>query len=202
MLSGILDYIFPKRCVNCKTLGDYICPNCFIFISFDVKNLCLVCKKQSLNGLTHKICIKKYTIDGCFSAVRYNYIARKLIYNFKNKPYLLDLHNFLSELFYESLIQNEEFIKLIQKDKWVLVPIALSSKEYRKRGYNQAEILAKNLGKRFKIKVLSFNKIDKDVFNIFLVDDIIKTGETLRKTAKLLKINGANKVFGLILAGK
>ncbi len=168
MLSGILDYIFPKRCVNCKALGDYLCANCFNFLSFDTKSLCLVCKKQSLNGLTHKNCKKKYTIDGCFSAVRYNYIARKLIYNFKNKPYILDLQNFLSELFYESLIQNESFMKLIQKDKWVFVPIALPSKEHRKRGYNQSQILAKKLGQKFKIKVLDINKLDRDVSNIFL----------------------------------
>lgn len=204
MLSGILDYIFPKRCINCKALGDYICPNCFIFISFDTKTSCLVCKRQSLNNLTHKQCRKKYTIDGCFSAVKYNYIARKLIYSFKNKPYLLDLQNFLSELFYESLIQNEEFIKLIQKDKWVFVPIPLLAKDYRKRGYNQSEILAKKLGQKFKIKILKpfeeKNNVNFFCLNIFLVDDVIKTGETLRKTAQILKRNGAKKVFGLTLA--
>lgn len=204
MLSGILDYIFPKRCINCKTLGDYLCANCFIFLSFDVKSLCLVCKKQSLNGLTHKICIKKYEIDGCFSAVKYNYIVRKLIYSFKNKPYILDLQNFLTELFYESIIQNEEFIKLIQKDKWVFVPIALSSKMHRKRGYNQAQILAKKLGQKFKIKILKpfeeKNNVNFFGLNIFLVDDVIKTGETLRKTAQILKRNGAKKVFGLTFA--
>ena len=200
MLSGILDYIFPKRCINCKTLGDYICSNCFSFLSFDTNSLCLICNKQSLNGFTHKKCRKKYTIDGCFSAVKYNYIARKLIYNFKNKPYLLDLQNFLSELFYESLIQNEEFMKLIQKDKWVFVPIALPSKMHRKRGYNQAEILAKTLSQKFKIKVLNINKIDKDVSNIFLVDDVVKTGLTLRKAAEIVKRNGVKKVFGLSFA--
>lgn len=200
MLSGILDYIFPKRCINCKVLGDYLCANCFNFLSFDVKTSCLVCKRQSLKGFTHKICNKKYTIDGCFSAVKYSYIARKLIYNFKNKPYLLDLQNFLSELFYESLIQNEEFIKLIQKDKWVFVPMPLLAKDYRKRGYNQSEILAKNLGQKFRIKVLNINKINKDVSNIFLVDDVVKTGLTLRKAAEIVKRNGVKKVFGLTFA--
>ncbi len=197
---GILDYIFPKRCVNCKALGDYICSNCFPFLSFDTRNICLVCKRQSFSGLTHKNCRGKYTIDGCFSAVKYNYIARKLIYNFKNKPYILDLQNFLSELFYESLIQNEKFMKLIQKDKWVFVPIPVSKATFRNRGYNQAEILAKNLGKKLKIRVLSFNKIDKDVSNIFLIDDVVKTGLTLRKAAETVKRNGANKVFGLSFA--
>ncbi len=201
MLSGILDYIFPKRCVNCKALGDYLCANCFNFLSFDTKSLCLVCKKQSLNGLTHKNCKKKYTIDGCFSAVRYNYIARKLIYNFKNRPYLVDLQSFLTELFYESLIQSEEFMKLIQKDKWVFVPIPVSKATFRKRGYNQAEILAKNLSRKFKIRVFEIDQLDKNISNVFLIDDFVKTGLVLKKTTELLKKKGIEKTYGLTLAG-
>jgi len=198
---GILDFIFPKRCINCKALGDYICSNCFPFLSFDVKSLCLVCKRQSFNGLTHKNCRGKYTIDGCFSALKYNYIARKLIYSFKNKPYLLDLQNFLSELFYESLIQNEEFMKLIQKAKWVFVPIPVSKATFRNRGYNQAQILAKNLGKKFKIRVLEIDKLDKSISNVFLIDDFVKTGLVLKKTTELLKKKGIEKTYGLTLAG-
>jgi len=91
-------------------------------------------------------------------------------------------------------------MKLIQKDKWVFVPITLSSKVHRKRGYNQAEILAKKLGQKFKIKALDINKINKDVSNIFLVDDVVKTGLTLRKAAEIVKRNGVKKVFGLTLA--
>lgn len=91
-------------------------------------------------------------------------------------------------------------MKLIQKDKWVFVPIALPSKEHRKRGYNQAEILAKKLGQKFKIKVLDISKINKDIVNVFLVDDVVKTGFTLKKTAEILKRKGAKKVFSLTLA--
>ncbi len=198
---GILDYIFPKRCINCKILGDYICPNCFSFISFDTKNICLVCKRQSLSNFTHKYCSKKYTIDGCFSAIRYNFIARKLIYSFKNKPYLLDLTNILTELFYESIIQNESFMKLIKRKDFVFVPIPLANKDFRKRGYNQAEILAKSLGKKFKIRVLEINKLDKRISNVFLIDDFVKTGFVLRKTTELLKKKGIEKAYGLTLAG-
>ncbi|MBI2025886.1 MAG: ComF family protein [Candidatus Levybacteria bacterium] len=198
---GILDLVFPKRCINCKTLGDYLCPSCFSYLSFNTKSLCLVCGKQSFSGLTHKKCKGKYTIDGCFSALKYNHIARKLIFQFKNKPYLLDLQDFLSELFYESLIQNEGFVKLIQKRNYVFIPIPLSSKEYRKRGYNQAQILAKKMSQKFKIKVLDIKNIDKNISNTFLIDDVIKTGKTLKVTAEILKRKGVKKVFGLIFAG-
>jgi competence protein ComFC len=211
----LLDLIFPKRCVNCRKSGEYICDNCFSYLSFDVKNLCLVCIQPSYNGITHQKCKNKYSIDGIISAISYNKIAKKLIYSFKHKPYISDLGGFLSELFTESIIQNEEFNKSIASDKWLLVPIPLSSSELRKRGYNQSQILAKALSEKLNIKVLDVLK-KKDstgqfVFelrnqekilneNIFLVDDIVTTGKTLKDAARLLKMSGVKQVFGLTLA--
>lgn len=149
---NILDFIFPKRCVICKKNGSYLCESCFVKLSFDVKSLCLICNKPSYNGLTHPNCKTKYSIDGCFSALTYNKSVQKLIFSFKYKPYLLDLKTILSDLFYESIIQNENFIRQIANGKWLMVPIPLSSSKFRKRGYNQSEILAYELGKKLDIQ--------------------------------------------------
>lgn len=231
---NLLDLIFPKRCVSCGKGGQYVCANCFTYISFDVKKLCLVCDKPTYNSLTHPRCKNRYIIDGCFSAISYNKIAKKLVYSFKYKPYLLDLKTFLSELFVESIIQNEEFMKLIANGKWLMVPIPLSSSKLRKRGYNQAEILAKALSKKLKIpnqNILKRTKETQSQFelkrrerqenikgafelkkypsassgfrkncSIFLVDDVVTTGSTLKEAANILKRAGAIKVFGLTLA--
>ena len=153
---GLLDLIFPKRCVQCKKLGDYLCSDCFAFLSFDTKSNCLVCQRPSVDGLTHPYCRGKYKIDGCVSAIPYNKTAKKLIYNFKYKPYLSSLNSFLGDLLYEALVQNESFNRVLKSSKdWILVPIPLHSSKHRKRGYNQAEILAKELGKRFNIQILN-----------------------------------------------
>lgn len=231
---SILDFIFPKRCVNCKKQGSYLCENCFIFLSFDVKSLCLICNKASYNGLTHPVCKSRYAIDGCFSALAYNRTVQKLIYNFKYKPYLTDLKSVLSDLFIDSIIQNENFNKEIKNLPtslgWVFVPIPLFSSKFRKRGYNQAEILAKELSKRFNlpfqdilkkekntISQVGLSNIDrklnvKDAFkleasgyrlkarSIFLVDDVVTTGSTLKEAANVLKRNGVKRVIGLTLA--
>lgn len=153
---GFLDIIFPKYCVNCKKFGDYLCSECFTRLSTDTKNICLVCGRPSYNGLTHPVCKKKNSPEGSFTGVVFNKISKKLIYQFKYRPYLLGLSVFISDLLYDSLIQNEEFMKILKQvqNDIVLVPIPLSSKKYRKRGYNQAEILAKELGKRLNLKVL------------------------------------------------
>lgn len=159
---SFLDLIFPKRCVGCKKMGSYICENCFAFLSFDVKNICLVCQRGSIDGLTHPGCRGKYTIDGCFAAVPYKKTAKKLIYNFKYNPYLADLRKILSDLLYESLIQNENFMRILQGSKnWIFVPIPLYSSKLRFRGYNQSEILANELSKRFDFTTLNLLKRTK-----------------------------------------
>jgi len=151
---GALDFLFPKRCVSCKKAGDYICTNCFTYLSFNDGHICLVCNKNSINGLTHPGCVGKYTIDGSFSSLNYNPIAKKLIYRFKYKPFLLDLQSLLAELFYEGIIQHETLSKTIEQfsnGTILLAPVPLHPSKFKKRGYNQAEVLAKGLSERLGI---------------------------------------------------
>ena len=231
---GFLDLIFPKKCVGCKKQGSYLCDKCFSYLSFDAKTLCLVCNKPSINSITHPGCKGKYTINGCFSSLSYNKTVQKLIFSFKYKPYLTDLKPILCDLFYEGLIQNEEFNRELQKSNppaggWVLVPVPLYSAKLKKRGYNQSEILANELGKRFNLPVqnllkrvrntktqvgLKVEERKKNIKNAFsisshqlvvssqiiLVDDVVTTGSTLLECANVLKRAGAKQVFGITLA--
>jgi competence protein ComFC len=227
---NILDYIFPKRCVICRRQSSYLCSNCFTNISFDAKPLCLICDRPTFNNLTHPRCQSKYAIDGCFSALAYNKTVQKLIYSFKYKPYLEDLKIVLSDLFYESIIQNEQLIRLMDNGLWIIVPIPLSSIKLRKRGYNQSDILAKELLRRLNIPTQNILKRTKDTKtqvglsdidrklnikgafeflnykpiilnqNVFLVDDVVTTGSTLKEAANELKRGGIKRVFGLTLA--
>lgn len=225
---GFLDFVFPKYCVNCRKIGDYICANCFSFISFDVAMICLVCNRASIDGLTHPGCKTKYAIDGAFCAVAYKGIVKKLIYNFKYKPYLADLKNCLVELFYESVIQQEIFQKAYESLP-ILVAIPLHASRLRKRGYNHAKLLTEGLSKMLNLKLIDIlqrkkntksqfglklkdrKKNLKDAFilntkylilntNIFLVDDILTTGSTLLEAARILKKQGAKRVWGLTLS--
>ena len=154
---GLLDFLFPKYCVNCKKIGEYICSDCFSAISFNHYEKCLVCDRPSIDGLTHPFCKTRYSIDGAFTSITYKGIVKRLVYQFKYKPFVSDLQTVLVELLYEGLIQKEQFIKIIEQfnnETIALVPIPLYKSKLKSRGYNQALLLSDGLSKKLNIPTI------------------------------------------------
>ena len=108
----------------------------------------------------------------------------------------------------------------------VLVPVPLHPRKLRKRGYNQARLLAEGVGAALGLPVdarlvrrknsteaqmrlgrlarqrnleqaFAIGKGRKARGNILLVDDIYTTGSTVDAIARVLKENGAGKVYVL-----
>lgn len=225
---GILDLFFPKWCVSCRKLGSYICAQCFTRIIFSDYETCLVCNRPSLTGYTHPTCQNKTIIQGSSTALIYSTIIKKCIYVFKYKPYVSDIQTVLGDLFYESIIQKEAFIKTISH-KAILVPIPLHKKRLQERGYNHAELLAKKLSTKLNIpffpllnrikytvpqkglqkkerqdnikKAFQYRGVLKDTtITIILVDDILTTGSTFLEASKTLQKAGFKNVWCIALA--
>ena len=95
--------------------------------------------------------------------------------------------------------------------------VPLSKRRYRKRGYNQAELLAQKIADRLSIPCLkSLNKIREtetqrgasakerrvNLFGAFvlLVDDVKTTGSTLNECSEILKAYGAKAVYCSVFA--
>lgn len=226
---GLLDILFPKRCIACHKIGDYLCSSCFAQVSFTTYSICVVCNKHSWDGKTHPGCLSKYTLDGAFVSLVYKGLIKKVIYQYKYEPYLTSLTPLLTDLFYEGIIQHEVAYKILENHP-IFVPIPLHPAKYRQRGYNQSYLLAKALARKCNTQVLDCLERTKktptqttlsreeriqNVQNAFslktkytqqiqgkevvLIDDVMTSGATFNSTANILKRNGAGKVWGMAL---
>lgn len=220
------DFIFPKKCVSCKKFGEYLCDTCFSLLSYDVIVPCVYCQKKSFDGHTHPGCLSVKGLDGAFAAVRYNKPIKKLVRSFKYKPYLKDLKKYISDLFIEGIIQNEDFMRVIKKQT-IIVPVPQYRAKLKNRGYNHADLLADNLAKYFgtekleiieriretssqfglslserRLNLKSAFKVNKEVRydQVILIDDIVTTGSTFIECTKVLKKSGVRRVYGLAFA--
>lgn len=221
-MISLLDLLFPKRCVSCGKFGAYICSECFSKIEFVDKPVCPYCERPAFSGRAHPGCLKKYGLDGLVVVCRYRGPVRAAIVKIKYK-WVWDIEKVLVDLIAENLWKFD-----FPKDA-ALVPVPLYPRRKRWRGFNQAELLARDLSKRFKhpfVDLLVRKKATrpqvelasearkKNVLGAFalrpsqhpkgksyiLVDDVFTTGATMSECAKVLKRAGADEVWAMAVA--
>ena len=227
VLFEIKNLFFPLECLGCATPGDFLCRNCLTQCLPPAHLTCPSCNYRSPVGGVHPRCSKAYAIDGIFAAgslkepLMHLAIKRLKYANVKDlsKPLALFLAMKLKENF-EQFILNQNFC---------ITFVPLHPKREQKRGYNQSELLAKNLSLLTELPITSAIARTKDTEdqtklkkeqrtenvksafklapetevknkNFFIVDDVTTTGSTLKECAKVLKRNGANLVWGLAVA--
>lgn len=110
-----------------------------------------------------------------------------------------------------------------------IIPVPLHKSRRRKRGYNQAGILAEELGRILEIPVnqravfrirntmpqksmdhaqrignlkgaFAVSEQYKPKHSILIIDDIYTTGNTIHRVAKMLKLAGVEKVYFLTIS--
>lgn len=145
-----------------------------------------------------------------------------LQYKFQEKPYLYkSFTTFFNK--YQKNYLNLNFYDII-------IPVPISKKRFKKRGYNQSFLIAKEIAKNFTIKLeedvliktqnniaqSTLNKKEREQNvknaykiinmekiknkNILLIDDIFTTGATVNECSKILKLGQAKKVDILTIA--
>lgn len=231
MLSAVLELFFPKRCVGCKKIGTYFCRSCINDIP-QGDLICPFCQKPAVGGQTHPICHRKYGLDGLWSLGLYKAGLREAVIQLKYK-YVRDLSCILIDIWIEYWARYSPFLlDEIKRNpqSWIVVSVPLHKYRQNWRGFNQTELLAKDLSKRLGLKYvpilkrvsntkpqakLSGYERRKNLKNVFdlvsnynlssetcalVVDDVWTTGSTLKECCFVLKKNGAKKVWGLTLA--
>lgn len=218
-----LDFFFPLYCVGCGKEGALICLSCRRSLPQITPPICPRCGRPQSSGTLCPDCVGwQAALDGIRSPFRFEGVMREAIHKLKYQN--------LRALSVPLAVMLQEYLIASPMDIDVLVPVPLHRKRLRERGYNQAELLAHELGKLINIPVIddvlvrqrhtppqartttveerklniadSFACRDNSLRDrqVLLLDDVATSGATLDACAAVLKANGAASVWGLVMA--
>ncbi len=227
LLDKCLGILYPRTCCFCgKVCKDNICKECAKKITYIQEPVCKKCGKPI------RYEEKEYCGDCIGKELHYEQGRSVWLHtgNVRWSIYQFKYHNrrIYGRFYAEELYRlYGDWIKKRKID--VIIPIPLHRKRRQKRGYNQAEIVAKHLGKLAGIRVdtkavvrihntkpqkeLSHKERSKNLKHAFqvtkhckkeksvlLIDDIYTTGNTIDSVARVLKENGTHKVWFLTIS--
>lgn len=226
--DGLLQVLYPTRCPVCDDIvipyGERICLRCMEQLKLLTPPWCMKCgKKLQEEGEFCKDC----------SSQAHAFIKGRALYEYAGVAGPLYRLKYGGRQEYAQYFGEEmgrylgDFIRQVKPDG--IIPIPLHRKRYRKRGYNQAALLARALGEYLGIPVYeklllrvkntkplklqnpserqnnlkkAFIMAENDVKlkTIILVDDIYTTGSTLDEAVRTLREYGVEDAYFVTLA--
>jgi ComF family protein len=235
--NTVVDLLFPPRCVNCHRPGAWLCTHCLDEIEVIEPPICYRCGKPLEKGQASlsiasagspPICSrcrgKESQLAGFFAYGLHAGPLREAIHELKYED-LRALASPLGKLMSEGWSR----LRLQSKDIDVIVPVPLHASRLRQRGYNQAVLLARELGARIDRPVVedvlvrvratapqvdlgarerkenvrdAFKAMDRSLEGkrVLLLDDVCTTGSTLEAACSALRQANASSVWGYTLA--
>lgn len=155
MLQAILDMLYPVRCPVCGDIvipkGNKICTPCESKLQLIAEPRCKKCSKpidQEQSEYCSDCKRKDYHFEYGYSLWVYDSIMKKSISDFKYNHKREYARYYIEKV----ILSYGNSIKRLAPD--AIVPVPIHKSKYRERGYNQAEILAKGIGKELEIPVL------------------------------------------------
>lgn len=167
---------------------------------------------------------KDKNFEKLFYCFKYEGNIRKLILNYK-----FNEKSYLYKTFVNFLLKNEKWFEIF-KTCDTIIPIPISKKRKKERGYNQSLLIAKELSKKLQLSLnnnclykmkdtIEQSKLNKEerkkniqgVYKlknqeklkdkkILLIDDIYTTGNTIEEASKTLKQADINGIIVLTIA--
>jgi len=220
--------LFWARQVICLGCGDrsgadeeYLCVRCahrLEEIRAATQQRCLGCGNPAE---ARCICKRMPHVEAARYAFYYQLPADGIVQHFKYSG-IRCAAEWMSEQMYNVLL-HEDWLEEVD----ALVPVPMPAKRLRKRGYNQAALLAEELSKQTELPVLpllervgetrqqvrlshkervenvkgAFRALaDAKGLRLLLIDDVRTTGATLEACAKTLRTAGAGEVRALTFA--
>lgn len=211
IINNILELVYPPTCAFCGKLSkDYICKKCELKI-----------KKYRIKDSYSS---KNMYFQEIHSIFKYEEDIRDILikYKFQNKAYIY-------KTFSKIILKDEKICGFLKKYD-IIIPVPVHKKRKNERGYNQTELISKEISKNLNIKMeknvlmknintkmqSSLSKKErkdniKGAFkvqnlqrienkNILIIDDIYTTGSTINECGKVLKSAGAKNIGALTIA--
>ncbi len=222
-IPGLLkDLVYPVRCPICDEaapFGRSICPECRPKLRRIREPFCMKCGCPLLTD--EEYCSSCKTNKHFFISGRSLYYYRSVaasLSRFKNSE-----RQEYAEFYADQIVTwLGDYIRSIGNA--VLVPVPMHKDKLKKRGYNQAELLARHIGKRMGLpvdkdlvirsdntvsaKMLSLQERAVNLKNAFkigrnsvkwktaiIIDDIMTTGATVDGVARTLAEAGVERIF-------
>jgi ComF family protein len=216
---GLLDLVLPPRCGSCRALGGWLCTPCRSRIRRLEEPLCPRCGAE---GESRRCpCRGRLRHLGRLrAAAAYEGPLERAIHRFKYEGWR-SLARPLAGLL-------EDRLAVDGVPAGLLIPVPLHAGRRRERGYNQSELVARELARALRLPLstalervretppqvgLDRLRRRQNVDGAFrwaggplrgepvlLVDDVATTGATLEACASALKASGAGSVTGIVLA--
>ena len=219
-----LDAIFPFVCLGCGREGRSMCADCLAGVPRLVPpRFCVVCAAPDVLGRCGWCRSAPVAVDGIRAPYVYSpdSLVRRALIRFKFgdvRAMAAELAGHLAECMARYNLTAD-----------AIAPVPSHPRRLRERGFNQAALLAAELGKATGLEVresLLTRTIDApsqlsvsgivnrwanvagsfaceepaDDLSLLLVDDIVTTGATMSACAGALKASGAREVWGLAVA--
>lgn len=198
--SSALELLLPLNCVVCNRGGSYLCESCEAPLRKLEKSYCPRCSWPGWASLCHWCTALPLAIDGIRAAYQFEGAVREMVHALKYRNLRAAAPD-LGRLLASYLDSNE-----IPAD--VAIPVPLHPRRKRERGYNQSELMARELSKRTGVPVqarvlrrtrnaapqVSLNGHEERRRNIdgafecgspveglrvLLIDDVVTTGSTM-----------------------
>lgn len=213
ILEQILNLFYPPVCGICGKLNqNFLCQKC----NNTLKNQA----KFNVENFQKK---EKYFKELLY-IFKYEGIIRKTILKYKFQE-----GSYLYKTFVNFILKNQKFFEFI-KSYDTIVPVPISKKRYKERGYNQSYLIAKEISKKTKLElqnrciikrknVIEQSKLNKEkreknikgVYEIIdkenlqnkriiLVDDIYTTGNTVNECCRILQKAQPKSISVIVIA--